>query len=263
MKLKQTKCLFIALSIILGACSTQQEIKTKVVLLTDSIQKPYVFLSELSIISNNNKISKKANIAIQNLSENQHIEISAPKERLILKKKFLQECFTTDVLKCKYTPEKYKILTNIDNILSLEYSYNNFGSYENWNKYACFDLETGEQLTFDKMLVRPEEVLKKYNKRYIVIIENHIDNNKQETEEEKDEYQSYKEHLKTRELFIVEDLNSIEFVYTETKKINSIRFHYHGSSGNHRQLFPSDYIEFTLDELKPYFSKSFKDRIKL
>jgi len=257
------KYIFLVLSIILGSCSVQQKVKTRVIVLTDSIQKPYAFLNELKIVSSDKLIAKKTNIAIQRLSENVQLKTTIPEERLALKKKFLKECNVVGISECKSVPEGYKIITNTNYLLNIEYTYNGYRSTTNWYKYACFDLKTGEQLTYDKMFANPDKMLKKYNESYQSVFTGYLQHNNQETDEEREEYQSYKEHLKTRKPFQLTDLNTIEFIYTQTKKIDRIRFHYQGGGGNYRQLYPNDYIEFTIEELKSYLHDSFKERIEL
>jgi len=158
------KYLFIIFNISLFiSCSAQQKVKSQVILLTDSIQNPYVFLNELKIISSNKTTSKNTNKAIQQLSENESIKTTIPEERLTLKKNLLKDCFKVDNSQCEYVLEGYKILSNLNKILSIKYNYNSFGSNENWNKYACFDLRTGERITYDLLFIRPKVVLEKYN----------------------------------------------------------------------------------------------------
>jgi hypothetical protein len=238
------------------SCSTQQKIKTKVIVLTDSIQTPYAYLNEIKVISKNKTISTNIVKIIQQISENKIIQTSNPEKRLILKKKLFKECFNSDMTKCKYIPEKYKILSNKNEILNIEYSYNSFGSHDEWYKYACFNLKTVERITHDKMFKDSNEILKKYNEKYVQRINNYIKNNRQKTEEDKEEYDIYKEHLETRNSFKLTDLNNVEFIYTGNK-IESIRFHYNGMSGVYNQLFPNDYIEFSTKELRPFLKDFF------
>jgi len=148
-------------------------------------------------------------------------------------------------------------------LLNLKYVYNLFGSRDNWYKYASFDLRTGKQLTYNEMFINPDKVLENFNTNYILVFKGFIKNNNQETDEEKDEYQSYIEHLETRKLFQLIDLNNVEFIYNEANETTNIHFHYRGQGGVYKKLFPNDYIEFTIEELKPYLSEFFLKRLNL
>ena len=256
------KYLFIIFSISLFlSCSAQQKVKSQVILLTDSIQNPYVFLNELKIISSNKTASENTNKAIQQLSENESIKTAIPEERLALKKNLLKNCFNVDSSQCEYVLEGYKILSNINKILNIKYNYNSFGSNENWSKYACFDLKTGERVTYDLLFIRPKVALEKYNQRYLSEIKAHLKENKLVTENDKEEYELYKDHLEMKIPFNLEDLNNLEFVYDKTNKIKYIRFHYNGTGGTYKALFPNDYIEFTIYELKPNLKEYLNDRL--
>ncbi|MCF6346853.1 MAG: hypothetical protein L3J20_00960 [Flavobacteriaceae bacterium] len=250
------KYFFLAISISLFlSCSTQQKVKSQIVLLTDSIQKPYAFLSELKIVSKNKILSEKINRAIQQLSENEAIKTIIPEERLTIKKKLLEDCFNLNNSECSYILEGYKVLSNINNILNIKYSYNGFENNEIWNKYACFDLETGERITYDLMFINPNIVLEEYNQRYISEIKTYIKKNKLLTEESKEEYELYKEHLEMKTPFKLQDLNNFVAIYDKTDKIKSVRFQYNGTGGVYKSMFPNGYIEFTIDELKPIVKK--------
>lgn len=254
--LKNVKYIIIILSVFLiSSCSSRYRVRNQVVLLTDTIQNPYVYLNEIKINSKNSaNILKK----IQKLSENNMIKISNPEKRLAFKKKILKKCYNSSHIKeCEYVPEKYKILSKKNEILCIEYSYNSIGSYDEWYKYACFNLNLREHLTYNKIFSNPNEVLKKYNKRYVQRINKYIKNNKQLTEEDKEEYEIYKSHLNLRTPFKLIDLNNIELIYNNQNKLEFIRFHYNGQGGVYRQLFPNDYIDFSINELKPFLKKSF------
>lgn len=253
------KYFIILISIILTSCTVQKGVKVQVVELKDSIQKPYVFINEIEIISKNKNLSGKTNTLIQQLSENKTINAIVPKERLRIKKERLENCFK-DVSNCNYIFEDYTILSNHSELLNIKYKYNTFRSNDEWLKFAMFDLKSGIQYTYDKMFANPTEVLKKYNERYESVIKGYIRNNKQETEKEREEYEAYKEHLKARNVFDLSDLNNVEFVYDKTQ-ITNMRFHYKGKGGNYRQLFPNDYIEFSFEELESYISKLVVDRL--
>jgi len=256
---KRIKYFIIIISFILTSCTIQKDIKVQVVELKDSIQKPYVFINEIEVTSKNKDVSEELNKSIQKLSENKTVNTIVPKERLAIKKKRLEKCFK-DISNCDYVPESYIILSNNNNLLNIKYRYNAFGNKDEWLKFGIFDLKSGIQFTYNKMFASPEEVLKKYNERYLSVYKSYMIRNKQETEEEREEYESYKEHLETREAFVLSDLNNVELVYN-TDQVVKINFHYKGMGGNYSQLFPNDYIEFSFDELKQYMSKSFVDRL--
>ena len=269
MKQKQIKInkfiFLLIISIILissSSCSIQKKNKAdnsiKVQLLTDTIQEPYGYFSELVITPTNNILLKN----IQNLSENKILNSIDPKERLRKKIELSNLCHEGSLSFEKYTPEEYKILTNKNSILNVEYGYNMFSNPDEYFKYAVFNLENGERITYQKMFNNAETILKMYNDKYVSEIQDYL--TELNKDDELDEYDRYKSHLETRTPFQLEDLNNFEIVYDSTKtKAKQLKFHYNGQGGVYRRFFPPGFEEFSIEELKPHLKEDLKKRIGL
>jgi len=266
--LQQTKLnrvlfyLFLGTNLILfSSCSAQKKKETtsaKISVLEDSIIKPYTYFNELKVSLSNGTLQKH----IQALSENTNLVSTVPEERLKEKITLFKLCLQTDISDCNYTPEAYKILSNKKTILNIEYSYNGFGNPDQYNKYASFDLIKEERLTHQQIFTDASSVINTYNTKYVANFEEYLNDLDTENEDDLDEYDAIKEHLKTRTPFRLNDLNNFELVYVDDA-IESIRFHYNGQGGLYKNVFPSGYEEFSLEDLKPYLSDSFKKQISL
>ncbi|WP_148044315.1 hypothetical protein [Sinomicrobium pectinilyticum] len=150
----------------------------------DSIENPYVYLNELKVNIPETKNSGKLMVNIQGLSENKELRSANPKKRLALKKELLKNCLQQKEAICLYIPEKYEMLYNARRILSLKYCYNSFGNRDEYYKYACFDLKTGERITYEEMFLNPEEILQTYNEKYVREITDYLRALKTEEDEE-------------------------------------------------------------------------------
>lgn len=87
--------------------SQQFDNELEILILKDSIEKPYIFFSEISIISKDKSISTKLNQEIQKLSLNK-LSSDKPEERLKEKKYLLQQCINdSENLGCEKSICKY------------------------------------------------------------------------------------------------------------------------------------------------------------
>lgn len=246
--------------------------EVSIVEIKDSIIKPHsIWFNELKVISNNEGLKKKITFEIQNLSENEYLETNVPKERLEQKMLLYKECKAT-FSHCRYTPEGYTILSNDEGILNIKYSYNQLSSYDDYYKYACFNLKSGERITAENMFNNPNQLLDIYNNIYIEGYENYLRNynpkiadvhDSSDYEHYQNEYELFKEHVENRTPFKIEDLNNLELIYGDLGKITHIRFHYNGQGRPYRIYFPPSYEEFTIEVLKPHLTKGFKKQLGL
>ena len=244
------------------SCSIQKKNKAdnfiKVQLLTDTIQEPYAYFSELAITPTNNTLLK----SIQNLSENKILNSIDPKERLRKKIELSNLCHEGSLSFEKYTPEGYKILTNKNNILNVEYGYNMFSNPDEYFKYAVFNLVNGERITYQNMFNNAETILGLFNDNYVSEIEEYLTELNKDDQEELDEYNRYKSHIETRTPFKLQDLNNFEIVYDSAiTKAKHLKFHYNGQGGVYRRFFQPGFVEFNIEALKPYLTKEFKDQL--
>lgn len=271
MKQKQIKInqlifnLIISITIISSySCSIQKKNKTensiKVQLLTDTIQEPYAYFSELAITPTNNTLLKN----IQNLSENKLLNSIDPKARLRKKIELSNLCHKGSLSSEKYTPEGYKILTNKNNILNVEYGYNMFSNPDEYFKYAVFNLAIGERITYQNMFNNAETILGLYNDNYVSEIEEYLTELNKDDQEELDDHNRYKSHIETRTPFKLKDLNNFEIVYDATiTKAKQLKFHYNGQGGVYRRYFQPGFVEFNIEVLKPYLTKQFKNQLQM
>nr|WP_320117742.1 hypothetical protein [uncultured Marinifilum sp.] len=267
-QIKINKLIFLLIiSIILipfSSCSAQKKKEVdnsiRVQLLTDTIQEPYAYFSEIKV----NPINKSLLKNIQNLSENKSLNSIRPEERLQEKMELCNLCQEANISDCNYTPEGYKILTQKNSILNIEYGYNMFSNPDEYFKYAVFNLENGERITYKQMFNNAEAILKMYNDKYVSEIQDYLTELNKDDEEEFGEYDRYKSHLETRTPFQLEDLNNFEIVYDSTEtKVKQLKFHYNGQGGVYRRFFPPGFEEFSIEELKPHLKEDFKKRIGL
>lgn len=266
MKQKQfSKAIFsLFFSIILigfASCFVQKKKEkgsVKVKLLTDSIISPYMYFSEIKVTPTNTVLLKN----IQNISENKNINSINPEERLKKKIALYKLCRKGSISFEKYTPEGYKIITNKNNILTIEYSYNEFSNPDEYFKYAAFDLINGERITYNEMFKSPSNILNDYNNRYTSEIKSYLKKLDRNDAEELEEYNIFKVHLETRNTFLLEDLNNLEIVYDAVKeKVTQLKFHYNGHGGVYKQYFQQGSIDFNIEKLKPYLTEAFKKQL--
>ncbi|MBL4746284.1 MAG: hypothetical protein JKY08_07935 [Flavobacteriaceae bacterium] len=268
--LKYNNILFLLSIIAFTYCSVQQAerlSKVRVIELKDSITKPhYIYFNELKVISNNKILKEKIILEIQNLSENKDLRSSIPNQRLKQKMTLSKKCNgLINVFDCNYVPEGYVVLSKQHGILNIKYSYNQYGSYDEYFKYACFNLKIGERINYPKMFTSPKSVLKMYNKKYVLGYETYLKKNNSQTADEYniEEYEVYKEHLENRTSFQLKSLNNIELIYNQLGEITHIRFHHNGQGGAYKRFFPKSYEEFTIKELEPYLREGFKKITKI
>lgn len=277
MKQKQNKInryiLFLASVLIsLTSCSAQkkQEIsKVDIIFIKDTVfdkkgfKKGYTELEEIKVISSNKKVAEKLITELHEISMNDSITSHLPETRIAQKKVFYRECINdNDSYYCKYIPESYTVILKTTNVLSIEYKYNAFYNPDEYFKYAVFNLENGERITYQKMFNNAETILKMYNDKYVSEIQDYL--TELNKDDELDEYDRYKSHLETRTPFQLEDLNNFEIVYDSTKtKAKQLKFHYNGQGGVYRRFFPPGFEEFSIEELKPHLKEDLKKRIGL
>lgn len=80
---------------------------------------------------------------------NDSITSHLPEDRIAQKKVFYRKCLdVNDSYYCKYIPESYTVILNTTNFLSIEYKCNGFYNFDEYFKYAVFNLENGERTTY-------------------------------------------------------------------------------------------------------------------
>jgi len=260
------KSFFLVFSILISLLSCKKQDKATperiyVEVIGDSVVKPYSYFSEVKLNSkaNTQKLLKN----IQLLSENYKITTSNPENRLREKMQAFRDCTISNTPEnCNYTPESYKILSNNYNYLVLQYSYNAYGSTDEYYKYACFNLVNQERITNKSIFTDGISVLNMYNKKYRASLKNYMNDLDTSDEDEQDEYTIIKDHLESGKPFTLGDLDNFELIY-ENNSLTHIRFHYNGQGGLYKQTFPAGYQEFTVQELKPYTSESFLKELVL
>ncbi len=257
-------CLFLTITLIsFSSCYAQKNKRihtVKVGLLTDSILTPYMYFNEIVVTSENNNLLKN----IQSLSENKSLNSIKPEERIRKKIELYNFCKEANLSDCNYTPESYKVLSKTYNILNIEYAYNAYSNPDEYFKYATFNLITGERITYNKIFKNPPKILNDYNSKYTSEIKSYLKKLNTNDEEELDEYNLYKEHLETRNSFKLEDLNNLEIIYDPIKgKVTQLKFHYNGQGGYYRQYLQKGFIDFNIEELRPYLTDEFKKQLEI
>lgn len=277
MKQKQTKIskfiFLLIISIVLisfSSCSAQKKQETnkiEIKFIKDTIfdkkgfKRGYAELEEIKVISSNKKVAEKLIIELHKISMNDSLTSHLPEDRIAQKKVFYRECIdVNDSYRCKYIPESYKVILNTTIFLSIEYKYNGFYNPDEYFKYAVFNLENGERITYKQMFNNAEAILKMYNDKYVSEIQDYLTELNKDDEEELDEYDRYKSHLETRTPFQLEDLNNFEIVYDSTKA-KQLKFHYNGQGGVYRRFFPLGFEGFSIEELKPHLKEDFKKQL--
>ena len=230
-----------------------------IIIIEDSISKPYIYLNELSVIPDTHYIAKKLISEVQSLSVNSLSSYNS-QERIEEKKLLLLECLRTKFNSCeKSIPEAYKILLNKNQVLCLEYSYSNLGSKEEWFKYGCFDLKDGKRITYDKIFIHTEDLLNKLNNQYILNLKTELE----EYEEDDLEYEIIEDYLSDRTMFSTNDLNNFEIIYSkDSDKLEYIRFYYNGMGGIYSTVISDGYIEYSISEIKNYLNELFLNRFE-
>lgn len=221
---------------------------------------PYVYLNEPDVISDNQVLRQKLLQEIQSLSENTGLDSFSPEQRLQLKQSLLEKCYEQD--ECNYVPEAFKILSNVSGLLNLEYGYNQWMNFDEWFKYAVFDLKDGQRIASKEIFSNPGAVLSMLEQRYLNVFKGYLVTNQRETDEDEHEYQLYLEHLEYRVPFELKALDNLELIYNDDEYLDALYFHYQGQAGNYRQIFPNGYIEFSAKELAGFFTPGFLLRFK-
>lgn len=220
-------------------------------------------INELSAISDSKELNGKLNNRFQSISMNTELSSNIPLERIQEKCELFDKCLAF-YDSCSYIPEGYSFTTN-RNFLNLKYQHNGFGSYDLFYKHAVIDLESGNRLLYLNMFLEPNQVLAKFNAKYVQKTEDRLARltSKDLSEDEQEEYEIIRDHLDTREPFQLHELNECELIFdTQKKKFTEIRFHYNGSGGMYKPILTEGYISFTLKELNELLLKEFKAQIR-
>ena len=253
---------FFAILLLSSTCCLAQGNKEKanmeIEVLTDSISSPYMYFSEINVIPANTVLLRN----IQDLSNNKNLNTEKPVERLSKKKELYKLCSEGSIPMEQFTPESYKILSYKNNLLNIEYGYNGFSSSDEYYKYAVFNVNNGERIGYEAMFNNPQKILKLYNKIYASEIKRYLKSLDKNDEDEQETYMLYKEHLESKAAFTLEDLNNLEIIYdASNEKATQLKFHYNGIGGVYRQYFPADFVDFSIEKVKPKLTEAFKKHL--
>jgi hypothetical protein len=219
-------------------------------------------INELSAACDSKELNEKLNGRFQSVSENKALSSKIPEQRIEEKQALWQEC-KTQPDSCDYVPEGYSFEIH-RNFLNLTYQYNQFGSHDLFHKHAVIDLEKGRRMLYLSMFSDPNEVLKKYNDKYIEQNKSYLNefSGSYLSDEEQEEFDIIQNHLETRAPFELHELNNCELVFdSDKKRFTEIRFHYNGAGGIYKAVLSEGYISFTLKELEHLLLKEFKKQL--
>ena len=220
-------------------------------------------INELSAVGESEELNKTLNGRFQSISENTGLSSNIPENRIDEKQSLWQEC-KIQPDSCKYVPEGYSFEIH-RNFLNLTYQYNEFGSHDLFYKHAVIDLEIGRRILYLSMFNDPNEVLKKYNNKYVEQNKSYLNKfaGSYLSDEEQEEFDIIQYHLETRAPFELHELNNCELVFDQEKKqFTEIRFHYIGAGGIYKAILSEGYISFTIKELEQLLLKDFKKQLK-
>lgn len=215
-------------------------------------------VNELSARSGKDALNRDLNSVFQSLSENKLLVAIEPQERVQRKTELLQQCFRS-MENCNYVPEGYAISIH-RNFLSIKYQYNAFSSYDEYYKYAVVDLSAAERLTWSGIFIAPEDILERYNSKYVKENEDYLNRfDPGELDEDQEwEFEVIRDHLDNRLPFKLDSLNNLELIFDETETLNAIRFHYNGSGGPYKSVLSEGYIAFDISEIEHLLTQDFK-----
>ena len=252
---------FTLLFLTLVACGSHQDIEAyadyvKEIANSDST------INELSATSDSEELNGKLNARFQSISENKDLYTTIPTERIVEKSMLFEVCKVLPD-SCTYIPEGYSFDIN-QQFLNLKYQYNAFRSNDVFYKHVVINLASARRLLYLNMFNNPNQVLEKFNAKYIKENEDYLATfaSTELSENDQEEYDIIRNHLDTRAAFQLHNLNNCELVFdTKKRRFTEIRFHYNGSGGVYKSILTEGYISFTLKELEDLLTEEFKDQI--
>jgi hypothetical protein len=219
-------------------------------------------INELAAVSDSEELNGRLNARFQSISVNKELYSKNPEERVQEKSELFDECLAF-FDSCSYVPEGYSFAIN-KQFLNLKYQYNAFGSNDLFYKHAVINLATGRKLVYLNMFTDPNQVLERFNAKYVKENEDYLASfaNTDLSENEQEEYDVIRNHLDSRVPFQLHELNNCELFFDAKKRrFTEIRFHYNGSSGVYKSILTEAYISLTLKEFKDLLAEDFKDQM--
>ncbi len=250
--------------------STIVTLKCDTIPFTDDQQNTHEYLyNYIKVESSNNTISNKLNYFFFHLDPYEYNDISKLQKKLNYSQFTYEQLYTTSIDSIKNLCKKIEKSGEVAQLLDHSYvilfnSYNLLCVWRNWsyysfaptyNEYYTIDTETGESLILDSVIRSDKQtiIFKEIKSKVELTIKEELEFNK--------DYPEFKEMLDENKHEYKIDLMH-NFNIKNKNEIEGIEFRFsYGYPWGFKGYEPSFELFFSFEELKPYLTEGFRQRI--